>query len=80
MMGANIIMSGRLAVVQGGAPLTGSHVDARDLRAGAALVMAGLAASGITEVYNVDRIERGYEFFIDKLKRLGARIQRSPAL
>ena len=80
MMGANIILSGRLAVVQGGAPLTGSHVDARDLRAGAALVMAGLAASGITEVYNVDRIERGYEFFIDKLKGLGARIRRSPAL
>jgi len=50
MMGANIIMSGRLAVVQGGSPLTGSHVDARDLRAGAALVMAGLAASGVTEV------------------------------
>ena len=77
MMGANIITSGRLAVVQGNSQLTGSRVTARDLRAGAALVMAGLAAQGTTEVLDIDRIERGYEHFVDKLTRLGANIQRA---
>ncbi len=77
MMGANIITSGRLAVVQGNSQLTGSRVMARDLRAGAALVMAGLAAQGTTEVLDIDRIERGYEHFVDKLTRLGAKIQRA---
>ncbi len=72
MMGANIITSGRLAVIQGGAHLTGSRVVARDLRAGAAMVMAGLTASGVTEVFDIDRIERGYEHFIEKLTKLGA--------
>jgi len=76
MMGANIITSGRLAVVQGNAPLTGSQVIARDLRAGAALVMAGLAAQGTTEVLDIDRIERGYEYFVEKLTQLGAQIER----
>ncbi len=77
MMGANIITSGRLAVVQGNSRLTGSRVTARDLRAGAALVMAGLAAQGTTEVLDIDRIERGYEFFVEKLTALGAEIERS---
>jgi UDP-N-acetylglucosamine 1-carboxyvinyltransferase len=76
MMGANIITSGRLAVVQGGAKLTGSRVTARNLRAGAAMVMAGLAASGATEVFDIDRIERGYEHFVEKLTKLGAVISR----
>ena len=76
MMGANIITSGRLAVISGNAPLTGSQVTARDLRAGAALVMAGLAAQGTTEVLDIDRIERGYEHFVEKLTDLGAKIER----
>lgn len=77
MMGANIITSGRLAVVQGNSELTGSQVAARDLRAGAALVMAGLAARGTTEVLDIDRIERGYEHFVEKLTRIGADIRRT---
>ncbi len=77
MMGANIITSGRLAVVQGNSHLTGSQVTARDLRAGAALVMAGLAAQGTTEILDIDRIERGYEFFVEKLTAIGAEIERS---
>ena len=76
MMGANIITSGRLAVVQGNSNLTGAQVKARDLRAGAALVMAGLAAQGTTEVLDIDRIERGYEYFVEKLSGLGAEIER----
>ena len=76
MMGANIITSGRLAVVQGNSNLTGAQVKARDLRAGAALVMAGLAAQGTTEVLDIDRIERGYEYFVEKLTGLGAEIER----
>jgi UDP-N-acetylglucosamine 1-carboxyvinyltransferase len=75
-MGANIITSGRLAVVQGNSHLTGSQVTARDLRAGAALVMAGLAARGTTKVLDIERVERGYEYFVEKLTRLGARIER----
>lgn len=76
MMGANIITSGRLAVIQGNSSLTGAQVEARDLRAGAALVLAGLAARGTTEVLDIDRIERGYEYFVEKLTALGARIDR----
>ena len=76
MMGANIITSGRLAVVQGNSHLTGSRITARDLRAGAAMVMAGLAAKETTEVLDINRIERGYEYFVDKLTRLGAKIER----
>ncbi|HPX93871.1 MAG TPA: UDP-N-acetylglucosamine 1-carboxyvinyltransferase [Bacillota bacterium] len=76
MMGANIITSGRLAIVQGNSSLTGAQVEARDLRAGAALAMAGLAAKGTTEVLDIDRIERGYEHFVEKLTRLGAEIDR----
>ncbi|MGI6157381.1 MAG: UDP-N-acetylglucosamine 1-carboxyvinyltransferase [Saccharofermentanales bacterium] len=75
MMGANIITSGRLLVIQGGAKLTGARVKARDLRAGAAMVMAGLAAKGRTVVMDIGRIERGYELFVQKLTGLGANIQ-----
>lgn len=74
LMGANIITSGKLAVIQGGSPLYGTPVDARDLRAGAAMVMAGLVAEGETQVLNVYPIERGYENFIAKLQALGADI------
>lgn len=75
LMGANIICSGKLAVVQGGAPLYGAPVDARDLRGGAAMVMAGLVASGETCVENIYPIQRGYENFTGKLRSLGADIR-----
>ncbi|MDI9490213.1 MAG: UDP-N-acetylglucosamine 1-carboxyvinyltransferase [Saccharofermentanales bacterium] len=73
-MGANIVTSGKLAVVQG-SPLKGATVFARDLRAGAAMVTAGLAAEGETTVTNVYAIQRGYENFIEKLQAVGADIK-----
>ena len=76
IMGADIMTSGKLAIIEGGKQLTGAKVTARDLRAGAALVMAGLAAEGITEIFEVNKIERGYESFINKMRSLGADISR----
>lgn len=75
LMGANIITSGKLAVVQGGSVLHGAPVEARDLRAGAAMVMAGLMAEGETTVQNIYPIQRGYENFLDKLHAIGADIE-----
>ena len=75
-MGAKISVDGRIAVVEGGEKLTGSPVSSTDLRAGAAMVIAGLMANGVTEVYNIKYIDRGYEDFEYKLKSLGAQITR----
>ncbi len=75
-MGARIRVEGRMAVIEGVARLSGAPVSATDLRAGAAVVIAGLAAEGITEVHNIKYIDRGYEHFVDKLKSLGADIER----
>jgi len=75
-MGANIKVEGRVAFIDGGKKLSGAPVKAHDLRAGAALVIAGLVASGTTEVYNVNYIDRGYENIVGKLKGLGADIER----
>lgn len=75
-MGANIKIQGRTAVVEGKSYLSGAPVKATDLRAGAALVLAGLAAEGITYVDNVYHIDRGYERFEEKLSSLGADITR----
>lgn len=75
-MGAKISVDGRIAVVEGGGKLTGSPVSSTDLRAGAAMVIAGLMANGVTEVYNIKYIDRGYEDFEEKLKSLGAQITR----
>lgn len=75
-MGANINLEGRLAVVKGVRELTGAGVIARDLRGAAALVLAGLAASGETTVNEVDYIDRGYEKIEEKLTQVGAYIQR----
>ena len=75
MMGASILTSGKLAVIQGGNQLTGARVKARDLRAGAAMVMAALSAEGTSVVEEVEKIERGYEFFIEKMRNIGARIK-----
>lgn len=75
-MGANIVTKGNSARIQGGKTLKGTHVVATDLRAGAALVLAGLTASGTTEVFDIFHIERGYENFVDKFIKLGADITR----
>ena len=73
-MGADIQVDGRIAVFEGGAQLTGAPVMACDLRAGAAMVIAGLCAKGITEIEDIHFIERGYENFVGKLRALGADI------
>ena len=74
-MGAEITVDGRVAVVEGSAKLSGAVVQACDLRAGAAMVIAGLCASGTTVVEDIHFIERGYENFVGKLKALGAEIE-----
>ncbi|MBQ8833729.1 MAG: UDP-N-acetylglucosamine 1-carboxyvinyltransferase [Oscillospiraceae bacterium] len=76
-MGANIQINGKTALVKGVEKLHGSTVYAHDLRAGAALVIAGLAAEGITHVEHIHFIERGYEKLVEKLTELGADIRRS---
>ena len=75
-MGANIKTEGNRAIVQGGKKLEGSSVIATDLRAGAAMVLAGLVASGTTEVSQIYHVERGYEKFVEKFRALGANILR----
>jgi UDP-N-acetylglucosamine 1-carboxyvinyltransferase len=73
-MGANIKIEGHHLVIRGVNRLSGAPVKAFDLRAGAAMVLAGLAAEGITEVYDIHHIKRGYENFESKLAGLGADI------
>ncbi len=73
-MGANIDLSGTTAIFMGGMPLEGCDVEASDLRAGAALVIAALAAKGTTEIGGVEYIERGYFDIEGKLRALGADI------
>ncbi len=75
-MGANIKVEGRVAIIEGIQKLSGSPVYATDLRAGAAMVIAGLAAEGETEISNLKHIDRGYENLVDKLKSVGADITR----
>jgi UDP-N-acetylglucosamine 1-carboxyvinyltransferase len=75
-MGANIKVEGRSAIIYGPTTLQGTKVTASDLRAGAALVIAGLLSSGITEISGVDHIDRGYENLEQKLKGLGAQTWR----
>ena len=75
-MGANISIDGRRAVVRGPAKLTGTTVQASDLRASAGLVLAGLVASGETIIDRVYHIDRGYERIVEKLRDVGAEIER----
>ena len=75
-LGADIAIEGPSAIVKGGKPLSGAPVMASDLRASAALVLAGLAAEGATQVNRVYHIDRGYENIDGKLRQLGARIER----
>lgn len=74
-MGATIKVEGNIAVIEGINRYTGAEVSALDLRAGAALVMAGLAAEGYTVIDNIHYIKRGYEMFEKKLQKLGAKIE-----
>lgn len=75
-MGADIIQEGRTAIIKGVPRLTGAEVNATDLRAGAALIIAGLEAEGYTEISGVEHIDRGYENIISKLISLGAEVTR----
>ena len=74
-MGAEIQVDGRVAVIEGGRRLSGAMVHACDPRAGAAMVIAGMVASGVTEIDDIHYIERGYERFTEKLNALGADIE-----
>jgi UDP-N-acetylglucosamine 1-carboxyvinyltransferase len=75
-MGANVKVEGRTAIVDGTDKLTGAVVKATDLRAGAAMIIAGLIAEGITEVTCIDHVDRGYPYIEEKFKVLGADIRR----
>lgn len=75
-MGGKAAISGNQLVCHGVNQLTGTSVMATDLRASATLVLAGCVAKGITEVYGVDHVDRGYENIEHKLQQLGAKIER----
>ncbi|MCX7920959.1 MAG: UDP-N-acetylglucosamine 1-carboxyvinyltransferase [Clostridia bacterium] len=75
-MGANIKIEGRSAIIEGNPKLMGAKVRATDLRAGASLILAGLAAEGTTEIRDIEHIERGYANITQKLSGLGAKISR----
>ena len=75
-MGANIKIDGRVAIIEGVPQLTGCEVRATDLRAGAAMILAGLAANGQTEIGQIYHIDRGYTNIEDKFIKLGADIKR----
>ena len=75
-MGANITAQGKTAFFEGVEKLSGSRVYSSDLRAGAALVIAGIIAEGKTEIYNIEHIDRGYENIEEKFRNLGAIIER----
>ncbi len=75
-MGATIEVDGKTAIIEGGQPLSGAVVRATDLRAGAAMVLAGLVAEGKTEIEDIQYIERGYDDIVGKLRGVGADIKR----
>lgn len=75
-MGANVQVDGKVAVIEGVSELTGAPVKADDLRAGAAMLIAGLTAQGVTEIENIQHIDRGYEDVVEKFLALGADIVR----
>ena len=79
-MGAHILCTGRTAVVRGVPELYGAHVTARDLRGGAALVLAGLRARGETLVDHAELIDRGYDHLERQLSRLGGKVRRVSAV
>ena len=76
LMGADIQVDGKMAVVTGVEKLTAAPVKAVDLRAGAAMIIAGLVAKGVTVIEEIERIDRGYEDVVEKFSLLGADIKR----
>ena len=75
-MGANIKVEGNTAIIEGVEGFTGAMISAPDLRAGAALVLAALVADGFTTIDDIKYIERGYEDFPEKMRQLGANIEK----
>ena len=75
-MGANIMVEGKTATITGGFKMTGARVRAVDLRGGAAVIIAALAAEGTSEITGIEIIERGYHDIVNKLKSLGADISK----
>jgi UDP-N-acetylglucosamine 1-carboxyvinyltransferase len=75
-MGAKVSIEGRAAIIDGVDGLYGAPVVANDLRAGAALIIGGLAADGVTEIENIQYIDRGYEKVVEKIRDLGGDIKR----
>ena len=75
-MGAKIRVEGKTACIEGVETITGSQVTATDLRAGAALIIAGICAEGETEIYGIEHVERGYEKIAERFNALGAKIER----
>ena len=76
LMGANIKVEGSSAIINGVDKITGAKVKATDLRAGAALIIAGLSAEGTSEISDIYHIERGYYKIEEKLKNIGAEIKK----
>jgi UDP-N-acetylglucosamine 1-carboxyvinyltransferase len=76
-MGADIQVSAQTATIRGPTPLHGTHVNALDIRSGAAMILAGLAADGETTIHDAQHVDRGYEDLVDVLQRLGGRITRT---
>ncbi|RAL25945.1 UDP-N-acetylglucosamine 1-carboxyvinyltransferase [Thermoflavimicrobium daqui] len=77
-MGASVKVTGQTALIEGGKPLMGTEVEATDLRAGAAMILAGLVASGTTTITGLHHIDRGYVELVEKFRSLGAKIERVP--
>jgi UDP-N-acetylglucosamine 1-carboxyvinyltransferase len=75
-MGANVTVDGKIAIIEGVSTLTGAPVKATDLRAGMALVIAGLMAEGVTEIEDVEHVERGYSCLVQKIRALGGDIEK----
>ena len=71
-----LLLAGKSAIFEGVKSLSGAPVYATDLRAGAALIIAGVCAEGVTEIYNLEHIDRGYEDIETKFKNIGAKIER----
>lgn len=80
LMNADVSVNGKVAVIKGVKNLNAAPVKAVDLRAGAAMIIAGLMCDGVTEVEDIDYIDRGYERIVEKLTKLGADIKRVPIL
>ena len=75
-MGADIKVSGNMAMITGVDELSPAPLKATDLRAGAAMVIAGLMARGTTEIYDIFHVERGYENIVEKIKGMGGKIEK----